>query len=179
MRSIFGFNHISQKLSSKQRHLLYSLYYRYHRKMWCYKQAYKKFKRRDLLLTAVTAVVMTGGLAGTAVFLPAVGIGVCGVCLGVVAKKKNYPRKIELTRYAYTSYEKVLHRLRAYLKGESFNDETLIHEMNVLDDNITDLCPPISEVRYDTVFDTDEAKQKLGEIEPLYLEPFDSKNGIV
>ncbi len=41
--------------------------------------------------------------------------------------------------------------------------------MNVLEDNITGLCPPISEVRYDTVFDIDEVKQKLGETEPVVV----------
>ena len=78
-----------------------------------------KLSRRDLVLRATSAVIITGCLAGTAVFFPAVAIGACGIVLSVMAKKKNYPRKIELTRYAYTNFEKVLHRLKAYLRGEA------------------------------------------------------------
>ena len=76
--------------------------------MWYYKKTHQAFKKRDLVLSATSAVIITGGLAGTAVFLPAVAIGACGIVLGVIAKKKNYPRKIELTRYAYTNFESLI-----------------------------------------------------------------------
>ena len=108
-------------------------------------------------MSATSAVVITGGSAGTAVFLPAVAIGACGIVLGVITKKKKYPHKIELTRYAYTNFEKVLHRLKAYLRAEPFFPQTLVNELNILEDNVTDLCPAIdfAEYRrqYEKVFD--------------------------
>ena len=90
-------------------------------------------------------------------FLPAVAIGACGIVLGVIAKKKNYPRQIDLTRYAYTNFEKVLHRLKAYLRGEPFCQQALVHELNILEDNVTDLCSAIDFAeysrQYEKVFD--------------------------
>ena len=74
--------------------------------MWYYKKAHQAFQKRELVLSSTSAAIITGGLAGTAVFLPAVAIGACGiVVLGLIAKKKNYPHKIELTRYAYTNFQ--------------------------------------------------------------------------
>ena len=147
-KSVFGFNDISKELPPDRLRLLYNLYHRYHRQMWYYKKAHQAFKKRDLVLSSTSAVIITGGLAGTAVFLPAVAIGACGIVLGVITKKKNYPRKIELTRYAYTNFEKVLHRLKAYLRGEPFCQQTLVHELNILEDNVTDLCPAIDFAKY-------------------------------
>ena len=60
--------------------------------MWYYKKAHQAFKKRDLVLSATSAVIFSGGLTGTAVFLPAVDIGACGIVLGVIAKEKIYPR---------------------------------------------------------------------------------------
>ena len=133
------------------------------------KQAHESCKRKDLILSAASVVVTTGGLAGTAVFLPAVAIGVCGIVLGVIAKKKNYARKIEMTRYAYTSYQKVLNTLRACLRGESYDSIFLIRDLHMLDDNIADLCPSVDDVKlgqkYEEIFDVGELQQKLKETE--------------
>ena len=96
-KSVFGFNHISKELPPDQLRLLYKLYRRSHRQIWCYKKAHQAFKKRDLVMSATSAVIITGGLPGTAVFLPAVAIGAYGIVLGVTIKKKKYPRKIELT----------------------------------------------------------------------------------
>ena len=147
-QNVFGFNHISKKLTPEEVGFLKTLYCRYHQKMWCYKKAHQTFKNRDLLLSATSAVITAGGLAGTAVFLPAVAIGACGIVLGVIGKKKNYSRKVELTRFAYTSYEKVLNKLRAALRGKPFEEDKLIHELHILDDNIIDLCPVLDFAKY-------------------------------
>ena len=60
--------------------------------MWYYKKAHQAFKKRDLVLSATSAVIITGGSAGTAVFLPAVAIGDYGIVHGVIAKKKLSPQ---------------------------------------------------------------------------------------
>ena len=112
-KSVFGFNHISKELPPDRLRLLYNLYHRYHRQMWYYKKAHQAFKKRDLVSSATSAFILTGGLARNAVFLPAVAIGAWGIVLGVIAKNENYPCKMELTRYACTNFEKVLHRLKA------------------------------------------------------------------
>ena len=61
--------------------------------MWYYKKAHQALKKRDLMLSATSAVIIAGGLAGTAVFLSAVALGACGIVLGVITKKKIIPEK--------------------------------------------------------------------------------------
>lgn len=158
--AVIDFNHISDQLADDEVVMLKAFYKRYHYKCWVYRKAYLAYKKRDLILTATSAVITVGGLAGTAVFLPAIGVGACGIVLAVITKKKNYPRKIELCRYAYTSYQKVLNQLKAYLRGDSYDKERLIHELNILDDNITDLCPPVDswKKKYNKIYGWDDMK---------------------
>ena len=58
------------------------------------------------------------------------------------------------------NFEKVLHKLKAYIRGEPFCQQTLVHELNILEDNVTDLCPAIDfakyNCQYEKVFDMDE-----------------------
>ena len=68
-------------------------------------------------------------------------------------------RKIEMCRYAYKTYEKVLSDLRSCLQGKPFLMERFICKMACIDHSITDLCPSIScaiEKQYeDRFFDED------------------------
>jgi hypothetical protein len=53
-------------------------------------------------------------------FLPAIAFGAVGIILSVVAKKKNYPRKIEMCEFAYTNYHKILNKIRTCFKRGRF-----------------------------------------------------------
>lgn len=53
----------------------------------------------------------------------------------------NYKKKIELSRIAFTTYDKVLIELRAALRGDSFDKQDLIDRMKVLDDIIIGQSP--------------------------------------
>ena len=68
-KSVFGFNNIPKELPPDRLRLLYNLYHRYHRQMGYYNKAHQAFKKRDLVLSSTAAVTITGGLAGTDVFL--------------------------------------------------------------------------------------------------------------
>lgn len=142
--SVFDAGYTPELLDEEIR-MLKALFLRYHYKCWVYEKSYVSYKRKDLVLTIGSAIIVTGGLAGTTVFLPAIGIGIAGIILAVIVKKKNYPRKIEMCRFAYTSYQKILNKLKAYLRGDSYDKAQLIHELNLLDDTVTDLCPPIDD----------------------------------
>lgn len=48
-----------------------------------------------------------------------------------------------MSKFAYTSYQKVLNLIRSYLRGDDFNMERLTIELNWLDDQVTDLCPTV------------------------------------
>ena len=58
-----------------------------------------------------------------------------------VGKKKNYKRKIEMSRIAFTTYEKVLVELRSALRGDSLNKQEFIDRMKLIDEMIIDQTP--------------------------------------
>ena len=47
-KSIFNWNHISDKLTEEQIEELKSFYHSYHKKCWAYKQALKSFKKMEI-----------------------------------------------------------------------------------------------------------------------------------
>ena len=60
-----------------------------------------------------------------------------------------------MSKFAYTSYQKVLNQIRSILRGEDYDVEKLTLELNWLDDQITDLCPLVDryKVKYDKKYD--------------------------
>ena len=38
--------------------------------------------------------------------------------------------------------------IKAYFRAEPFCPQTLVHELNILEDNVTDLCPAIDFAKY-------------------------------
>ena len=47
--SIYQFNHIDKELSQETNNEIKSLYTYYHKKYWCYKTAFKYFKRLNMM----------------------------------------------------------------------------------------------------------------------------------
>ena len=60
--SIFGFNHISVKLSKEKVDELKSYYQSYHRKCWAFKQAIKRFKKWKIAGNSLSVLFASGGL---------------------------------------------------------------------------------------------------------------------
>ena len=74
------------------------------------------------------------------------GITLNPVVLGVVngagvGKKNNYKRKIEMSRIAFTTYEKVLVELRAALRGDEWSKKEFVDRMKLIDEMIIDQTP--------------------------------------
>ena len=141
------FNHINKKLTQEQVSELKSLYYAYHRHFWCYKKMFKKFKQSDLALK-LTAVTLTtvGTIVGTITLNPIIlaSLTGTGVFLQTVITQKNFSKKTEACRHAYQCYKKLLNKLKLSLRtGEV--DNFLERELSIIDDQVIDSCPPISE----------------------------------
>ena len=64
-----------------------------------------------------------------------------GILLTNFGKMKNYKKKIEMTKIAFTSYEKVLVELRSALRGDEFDKNQFIDKMKVVDAMIIDQTP--------------------------------------
>ena len=110
-RSIFNWNHVSEKLTDDQISELKALYKFYHKKYWLYKASFKSFKKMDMACNIGSVVLIVTGTVVGGVTLNPIPLGIIsgsGVLLKTYSEAKNYKRKIEMCKFAYTSYEKVL-----------------------------------------------------------------------
>ena len=144
MKDIFEFNHIDKSLSELDITTLKDFYSHYHKKYWCFKKSYKRYKLLDETLTlsggglAVIGTI-TGGIALNPIILGV--INGAGVVVASIAKMKNYKKKMEMTQIAFTTYEKVLVKLRSALRGDEFNKQDFIDRMKLIDEMIIDQTP--------------------------------------
>ena len=88
-------------------------------------------------------LVSIGTIAGGITLNPVVLGVVNGAAVMVtrIGKKKNYKRKIEMSKIAFTTYEKVLVELRSALRGDEFNKQEFIDRMKLIDEMIIDQTP--------------------------------------
>ena len=135
MKDIFEFNHIHESLSESDVTTLKDFYSHYHKKYWYFKRSYKSYKCLDeVFAISGICLVAIGTIAGGITLNPVV-LGVvngAGVFVAGIGKKKNYMRKIEMSRIAFTTYEKVLVELRSALRGDEFNKQEFIDRMKLI-----------------------------------------------
>ena len=134
MKDIFEFNHIDNSLSETDVKTLKDFYKHYHKKYWCFKKSYKRYKILDETLTmSGVGLVIIGTIVGGITLNPII-LGVingAGVIVSSVSKIKNYKKNIEMTQIAFTTYEKVLVELRSALRGDEFSKKEFIDRMKL------------------------------------------------
>ena len=144
MKDLFEFNHIDNSLSESEIKTLKDFYKHYHKKYWCYKKSFKRFKLLDETLSLTGAgLVIIGTIAGGITLNPII-MGVIngsGVLVTSISKLKNYKKKTEMSQIAFTTYQKVLVELRSALRGDAFNKQEFIDRMKLIDDMIIDQTP--------------------------------------
>ena len=144
MKDIFEFNHIDSSLSKSDIKTLKDFYSHYHKKFWCFKKCYKSYKFLDNFFTISGMCLVAIGTISGGITLNPVVLGVingAGVIITGVGKKNNYKRKIELSRVAFTTYQKVLVELRAALTGDEWNKKEFVDRMKLIDEMIIDQSP--------------------------------------
>ena len=157
MKDIFEFNHIDPSLSESDITTLKDFYSYYHKKYWCFKRSYKSYKFLDNFFTISSICLVAIGTISGGITLNPVVLGVvngAGVIVAGVGKKNNYKRKIEMTRIAFTTYEKVLIELRSALRGDEWNKQEFVDRMKLIDELIIDQTPTADrfESRYENKF---------------------------
>ena len=144
MRDVFEFNHIDKSLSESDITTLKDFYKHYHKKYWCFKKSFKRYKILDKTITlSGGGLVVIGTIAGGITLNPII-LGVIngvGVLVSSISKMKNYKKKIEMSQIAFTTYEKVLVELRSALRGDKFNKQDFIDRMKLIDEMIIDQSP--------------------------------------
>ena len=140
-KDIFEFNHIDNLLSEDEIKTIKEFYEYYHKKFWRFKKTYKHFKILDESINISGILLMIiGTISGSLTMNPIVlcVINGFGIVLTNVGKMKNYKKKIEMTKIAFTTYEKVLVELRSALRGDEFDKDLFIDKMKVIDEMIID-----------------------------------------
>ena len=144
MKDIFEFNHIDPSLSKSDVKTIKDFYSYYHKKYWCFKRSYKSYKFLDNFFSISGICLVAIGTISGGITLNPVILGVvngAGIIIAGVGKKNNYKRKIEMTRIAFTTYEKVLVELRSALRGDDWNKQDFVNRMKLIDDMIIDQTP--------------------------------------
>ena len=71
--NIFNFNHIEKSIRPDKLDEIKSLYKFYHKKFWCYQQAFKYFKRLNMTVNLTsTSLIICGRVAGGVTLNPVV-----------------------------------------------------------------------------------------------------------
>ena len=136
---------------------LQALYKFYHKQYWLHKESFKSFKKKNMACNIGSVVlIVTGTVAGGVTLNPAVlgSISGAGLILKTYSEVKNYKRKIEMCKFAYTTYEKVLTHLRSFMRGLEYNEKEFLDHVKVLDEIIIEMCPLTDkfEKKYNKVF---------------------------
>ena len=104
-------------------------------------------KKLNLLLNmSSTGLIIIGTVAGGLTANPAVigSITGAGSALKTFFETKDFKKKIEMARFSYTTYDKVLVRLRTSLRGGTFSKHGFLKEMTVLDETVVDFAPLVT-----------------------------------
>ena len=144
MKDVFEFNHIDKELAKSDIITLKDFYNHYHKKYWCFKKSYKRYKILDETLTqSGGSLVIIGTITGGITLNPII-LGIingAGVLVASIGKQNSYKKKMEMSQISFTTYEKVLVDLRAALRGDSFNKQEFIDRMKLVDEMIIDQTP--------------------------------------
>ena len=103
--SIFNWNHISENLTEDQISELKALYKFYHKKYWLAKMTFKYFKKAELTCNIGSVLLVVIGTVVGGVTLNPIVLGTIsgsGLLLKTYSEIKNYKRKIEMCKFAYT-----------------------------------------------------------------------------
>ena len=91
-------------------------------------------------------MIVIGAVAGCLTSNPAIlgSISGAGLVLKTLSDTKNYKRKIETSKFAYSTYQKIFLDLRTALRGGLFDKNDFLKELNILGDTIADFPPLVT-----------------------------------
>ena len=141
-QSIFDFNHIDPRIQEEELEEIKKLFRFYHKRFWCLKRAHGRFKKMNLLINVTSSgLVAIGTIAGAATLNPIV-LGVIsgvGLIVKTANEMKNLKSKIEMAKFAFTTYEKTLSDLRFALREGNFDRTEFLSSMEAIDGIVIDL----------------------------------------
>ena len=125
------------------------LYAYYHRQWWYRRQMFYHFKHCHGLLNGLALLIMALSVVVGAVWedsLVMIGLTAFGTVVKGWNEFKNFCTKMDMCRFAYTTYEKTLIESRTYVRGLPLEEfDGFLIRMQTMDDMVTDLTPPTSD----------------------------------
>ena len=157
VQKIIGFNHITDKLSDDEIKKLKTIYKPYHRLYKCYQWKYKRLRRLKLSLELssiglTTLGVVLGGISLNPIILGS--LSGSGILIQTYLTKSDINKQVNMCRFAYTSYQKIMIQLKSYLRGIEYNEKIFLSDAKVIDDIVIDQCPSIDRYneKYNKIF---------------------------
>ena len=144
-----NFNHISENLNEYEVIKLKTLYETYHRLYKCYEMKFKRLKRlKTLLEMSSIFLTVSGVIIGSVTLNPIIlgSITGSGVLIQGFLTKSDINKRVNMCRFAYTSYQKILVQLKSYLRAIEYNENELLSDIKIIDDIIIDQCPSIEKM---------------------------------
>ena len=144
-KSVFTWNHISDKLKQEDIKELKSYYQTYHRKCWAYKQAMKRFKKLKLIGDSASIIFASGGIASSIATggVSLVAISTAALLIQGWMKHQSLDMKIQNCTYAYQTYSHLLIMIKDALRSGNFDRDSLMNTMNYIDNFVIDNSPVI------------------------------------
>ena len=142
-KDIFEFNHIASTLDLEKIQQLKDLYSYYHKKTWIYKKSQSKYKKINYFMNISSVLLASVGVITGGITLNPIILGVlttAGILLKSYHEMKNYKGKLDMVKFGFTTYEKVLTNLRTAMRGCEFDYQKFISEMKLLDQEMIDLA---------------------------------------
>ena len=154
-KSVFNWNHISNKLTEEQIEELKSYYQTYHKKCFAYKLAVKRLKKWKLLGNSLSIVFASGGIASSIATggISLITISTIALLIQGWMKHKELDLKIQNCTYAYQSYQHLLNELKDMMRSGNYSSN-IYNTMKNIDDYVTDNSPIVDKylIKYDEKF---------------------------
>lgn len=119
----------------------------HHKKWWCHRHLYYRFKRFNTILNVLSLMVTCCGLV-IGPILQDVLLTALLASVGMFVKGwndlKKYPAKMDMTQFAYSTHAKALSELRVHMQGSPIEDvDSFLLKQQTLEEVIIDFAPPI------------------------------------
>ena len=127
------------------------LYAFYHKQWWCRRQMFYRFKRLNAFFNGMALVTMVLSFVVGSVWkkksFAMIGLTAFATLIKGWGDFKKYSFKMDMCRFAYTTYEKTMIELRNHTRMgiDERNMNSFLTKMQTLDDTITDFAPPTDE----------------------------------
>ena len=138
---------VRSSLDGDLQHRLDDLYAYYHKQRWCRRQMFYYFKWCHGFLNALALLMMAVGVVVGAVrenSFVVVGLTAFGTVVKGWNDLKEFSFKVDMCRFAYTTYKKTLIESKTYLRGLPLEEfDGFLIKMRTLDEVIMDFTPPV------------------------------------